>query len=331
MAASIEQLNQSLAELDKQVAELGETLRQTYASYLDALQKNARQQLILAAYHVCTEGFPEEFLRLSVSQREMLQSDVRSIARQAATQLTQLPTLGEVAALPSFRIQSLEEDSDLLEESFMVEDRQSRAEKFHDDDDDDDADDDESEAENEAETKEDPAQELAALLAEVASAVASQRPPSPIDQWLNWQDYVERSTRQTLRQLSHQINQVLQRASLISPNLPDAVLEAASRAEGAETMGKLPHVVQMLVEGPGSSPEKREKSSKRPANLMHVVAVQLRLAELEFNDAETMVWRRKLREVTQRMKALGRDYRKRQRQRSIAEAQVAWRSTWIND
>ncbi|MGI0493735.1 hypothetical protein ACN4EG_18290 [Alkalinema pantanalense CENA528] len=324
MAASIEQLNQSLAELDKQVADLGETLRQTYGSYLDALQKNARQQLILAAYHVCTEGFPEEFLRLSVSQREMLQSDVRSIVRQAAVQLTQLPTLGEVAALPSFRIQSLEEHSDLLENSFMVEERE-----MDDDDDDDDGDDDNGD--EGPDQAGDATQELAALLAEVASVMASHRPPSPIDQWLNWQEHVERSTRQTLRKLSHQINQVLQRAGLISPNLPDAVLEAASRAEGAETMGKLPHVVQMLVEGPGSSPEKPEKSSKRPANLMHIVAVQLRLSELEFNDPETMVWRRKVRELTQKMKMLGREYRKRQRQRSVAEAQVAWRSTWIND
>lgn len=322
MAASIEQLNQSLAELDKQVAEVGETLRQTYGGYLDALQKNARQQLILAAYHVCTEGFPEEFLRLSVSQREMLQSDVRSIVRQAAAQLTHLPTLGEVAALPSFRIQSLEEESDLLEESFIVEERETDEENDENDDDEDD---------EVSEKAGDATQELAALLAEVASVMASQRPPSPIDQWLSWQEHVERSTKQTLRKLSHQINQVLQRAGLISPNLPDAVLEAASRAEGAETMGKLPHVVQMLVEGPGSSSEKREKSSQRPANLMRVVAVQLRLSELEFNDAETMVWRRKVRELTQQMKALGREYRKRQRQRSIAEAQVAWRSTWIND
>ena len=70
---------------------------------------------------------------------------------------------------------------------------------------------------------------------------------------------------------------------------------------------------------------------QRIPTLTHVTALQIRLAEVEFHDPLLMRWRRSLREHTLELQSLTREYRKYQRKRSVAEAQVAWRSTWLND
>lgn len=304
MAASIEQLNQSLAELDNQVAELGDRLRQTYADYLEALQKATQQQLILACYHICTEGYPDEFLHLSVSDRQTLQATLRKTAKQVAPAFQQLLLLqiGDADLVPE----------ELTEEEFEVQAEDQNLE--------------------EADEEDDPAQELASLLAGVAAAVATKRPPNPVDRLGAWQEAIERSIRRVLHQASYEANQVLRDAGILPNALPNPVLDAAARSDNPEQANRVSHVVQMLVEAPTpSSPEMKEPPSKRPPNLIHVIAVQLRLSELEFKDTTVMVWRNRVRELTQKMKILNREYRKRQRQRAIAEAQVAWRSTWINE
>ncbi|MEB3295525.1 MAG: hypothetical protein VKJ24_20420, partial [Synechococcales bacterium] len=72
-------------------------------------------------------------------------------------------------------------------------------------------------------------------------------------------------------------------------------------------------------------------SSDASSALIHVIAVQLRLSDLEFNDTPLMTWRNQIRELGYQIQALEQEYRKRQRQKAVAEAQVAWRSTWTAD
>ncbi len=62
-----------------------------------------------------------------------------------------------------------------------------------------------------------------------------------------------------------------------------------------------------------------------------MIALQLRLSELEFNDPILMRWRSRLRQLGDKTQRLIQEYRKYQRKRLTAEAQVAWRSTWLND
>jgi hypothetical protein len=46
-----------------------------------------RQQLILASYHLCTQGYPEPFLSLPFSARQQLQQAIRKLGQNAAEQL----------------------------------------------------------------------------------------------------------------------------------------------------------------------------------------------------------------------------------------------------
>lgn len=84
MARAVEQIEQDIAALEEVVSAIAVELRSAYASYLKALGQAMRQQLILASYHLCTQGYPKAFLGLSFSQRQQLQQAIRKLGQQAA-------------------------------------------------------------------------------------------------------------------------------------------------------------------------------------------------------------------------------------------------------
>lgn len=390
MAASVEQLKKALAELDRQVTELELQLQKVYQNYLAALQQAVQRQLVLASYHICTEGNPEGFLQLSVSDRQTLQERIRQLGKEGQQRLesalhpeNDLPEPPIDVPNPSFPAQILPPQAtpaqppmpftaQLASTAFL----QSQHQDALDEDDGEDEDEadrslqehlDQEHLDQEHFSHGQPSHEqlsherlsqllgtqlnksadpnvtgeveneLEALLAKVAAVMGSRQPNTPVDRLLNWQEGVERSLRQTLRQLSHRTNQSLQKANILDPKLPDQVLEVAAKAEGTEATSKVPNIVQMLVEatvpGKGRWKTKEPKAAvpKPPSALIHVMAVQLRLSDLEFHDPSLMTWRNQLRELGYQIQAIGQEYRKRQRQKAIAEAQVAWRSTWTQD
>ncbi len=72
------------------------------------------------------------------------------------------------------------------------------------------------------------------------------------------------------------------------------------------------------------------RSHRRTANVTHLVALQLRLTEIEFTDSTTSAWRSKLRAKLMKLKKLAQLYKRKQRQRAIAEAEAAWRACWFD-
>ena len=398
MTGLVEQLTQKLASLDRQTDELKAKLDLTYDSYLHVLERVLRQQVLLACYHICTEGYPEDFVKLSMTQRYDLQKHIKTIAKDIGSALTKLlidPPSPPVQQSSFFsmtpdRFMPDEDASDgetftmgldpsvlsQFSAGFSISRVEAIGEIFEDDDDeiDDDDDSDEVDESDDDESDEEPsgqrsmteadARELQAILAQVAAAITSKEPKTPVDRVLSWQDGIERTIQDKLCQAAYQINQALKNAQLIPTKVPDRALEAASRADG-DGATDIPHVIQMLVElgrvesksdksdnasdddddSSGESKNRRstDSSSNIPADrkqrssmqriptLTHVTALQIRLAEVEFQDPLLMRWRRSLREHTLELQSLTREYRKYQRKRSVAEAQVAWRSTWLND
>jgi hypothetical protein len=404
MTGLVEQLTQKLASLDRQTDELKAKLDLTYDSYLHVLERVLRQQVLLACYHICTEGYPEDFVKLSMTQRYDLQKHIKTIARDSGSALTKLLTDPPSPPVQPSSVFSMTPDRFMPDEDvsdgetftmgldpsvlsqfsagFSISRVEAIGEFFEDDDEiDDDSDDDDSDEVDESddeESDEEPtgqrsmteadARELQAILAQVAAAITSKEPKTPVDRVLSWQDGIERTIQDKLCQAAYQINQALKNAQLIPTKVPDRALEAASRADG-DGATDIPHVIQMLVElgrvesksdksenssdkasdddddAAGESKNRRstDSSTNSPADrkqrssmqriptLTHVTALQIRLAEVEFHDPLLMRWRRSLREHTLELQSLTREYRKYQRKRSVAEAQVAWRSTWLND
>lgn len=168
--------------------------------------------------------------------------------------------------------------------------------------------------------------ELEALLddSEPEFETTLEPPLTPLEALTIWQDRLERSILKALKSTSSAANVLLQEVEILPKRIPQPVLDAAT----PEGTAPGPNLLNVLVD----ASERSSNADKPPAlnALMHIVAVNLRLAELEFNDPALMTWRNKLRELKKQFQTQARDYQKKRREYVIAEAQLVWKSTWSN-
>ena len=99
MARSLDQISADLDKLDSSTQDLDQTLQTVYQNYLNVVGLAVKRQLVLATYHLCTQTYPEEFVALTVPQREKLQSDLRQLASQGEAQINQLGQIKNVTDL----------------------------------------------------------------------------------------------------------------------------------------------------------------------------------------------------------------------------------------
>ena len=155
---------------------------------------------------------------------------------------------------------------------------------------------------------------------------------------------LERQLRSILQTLSSLANYLLKQAHVL-PDLPEMVIAAAAEAEAGESGQNTPNLLNVLVEmgSERTQNETNKEDSKHPeaketlndddpeSSMTHLVAINLRLADIEFADAHTALWRSKLQEALARLKRLGSRYQKLQREKAQAEAEHAWRATWFEE
>ncbi|BAB76489.1 hypothetical protein ACN23B_24035 [Anabaena sp. FACHB-709] len=277
MGRAIERIEQDIAALQEAIQAIASELHSAYASYLGALGQALGKQLILASYHLCTQGYPENFLKLSLNQRQQLQQGIRKLGKQAAEKL--------LVQLMSQEIEGDEED------------------------------------EGDAEVGEEEELTSAAEVAQVYVLDIS----NPVV-LAKWQQYIEEETQRTLRKVSHETNVLLQKAQVLPQKLPEPILEAAAAASEAsgEMMPGPPNLLNLVIEIENEQDE--EESS-----LTQITTVNLRLGEIEFADPTLSSSRKQIRHILGKLNQLGREYQKKQRERSIAEAEAAWRSSWYED
>lgn len=84
MGRAIERIEQDIAVLQEAIQAIASELHSAYASYVGILGQALGKQLILASYHLCTQGYPENFLKLSLNQRQQLQQSIRKLGKQTA-------------------------------------------------------------------------------------------------------------------------------------------------------------------------------------------------------------------------------------------------------
>ncbi|HIK19067.1 MAG TPA: hypothetical protein IGS53_27805 [Leptolyngbyaceae cyanobacterium M33_DOE_097] len=309
MVISLTQIEKDLAKLDQAVVHLSEEMQAAYSDYLNRLGTATQKQLVMAAYQVCTEGYPEQFLKLTAGQREDLQKIVRQLAKQIREELmAQLyPPTVEVAleverpqpdALLSQILQQAHAELQ-VELPELVSDVQLRSE---------------------SETQPSP---------EPPPSEPRSLTPAPL---ARWQQNLEQAIMNELQTASHAVNRTLQQATILPNKLPEPLLEAASKAEASDIGGGKPNLLNLLVEArqPTAESESVPDEPKR-AGLVHIVAVNLRLAEIEFADVPLGAARTQIRQLQAQLKKLGQDYQKKQKERAIAQAQAAWRTSWYED
>lgn len=263
--ATVEQIDRDIAVIEEAVNAIATELDSAYISYLTALGQAVEKQLMLATYHLCTQGYPQQFVSLSLNERQQLQQKIRKLGQQAAEQLLE---------------HTKPEDS--LEFSFLQE-------------------------------------------AELAPA-KQERFTNPIE-LVKWQQQVEKAIASTLKMLSSQSNSVLQQARMLPDKLPlTPLLEAATSSIEAtpEAINGPPNLLNLLVETDSDreSPE---------STVTQVTAIHLRLVEIEFADATVRSGRNQIRNLLAKVSKIEREYQKKQRERDVAEAEAAWRSSWFEE
>jgi hypothetical protein len=327
MGKTVAHLTDSMQALEVRSRELGAQLHQAYEDYLNAVGHALGQQMIMASYFVCTESYPDRFLKLGNHQRQILQDTLRAAGKQITPDLQAL--LRDPASPDALK----QPESDRpFPPPIQAEEAASLEE------------------------------ELKALLSmDTLLDLPQAMKPAPkndVERLGIWQQTLERDIQRVIRQVSQQTNQVLQKFDILPQQIPAPVLEAAAMAEGGES-NRNPHVVKLTLEAVDprdmladlEAREEREehegKESKRrrkrdgqgltgghrstPSAVLSIVAVQLRLSELEFKDSTVMGHRNRLRESLEKMRSIGQEYQRLDQECTIVKAQDAWRSTWFNE
>ncbi|QLE49346.1 hypothetical protein FD724_15390 [Nostoc sp. C057] len=278
MARAIERIERDIAALKEAIRAIAVELQTAYASYLNTLGLAVRKQLILASYHLCTQGYPENFLHLSLNQRQQLQQAIRKLGQVAAEQL-----------LTSIKSEEVGLDKG-----------------------------DEDEENQEVTSSE--------LLDTSNSQSFTADTSNPIE-LVKWQQNLEEVTQDILKKVSHDANVLIQKSGVLPKKLPEPILAAAAAAASeasAEVMPGPPNLLNLVI-------EIENEQQSEDSGLTQIMAINLRLGEIEFADVTLSSERRQIRSILVQLNKLGREYQKKHRERAIAEAEAAWRASWFED
>jgi hypothetical protein len=144
---------------------------------------------------------------------------------------------------------------------------------------------------------------------------------------------LEHFVTEILQGASQASNRLLQQADVLPKQLPEPVFAAAAKAgEAAEAPpAGHPNLLKLLVEVAEKPTEDEEEEDDNRLPVTPLVAVHLRLSDLEFANPTLSAWRSKLRSTLKQLEGLARKYQKKQQQLAIAEAESAWRSSWYDE
>ena len=369
MARGLERIERDIVALEEAIRAIALEIQGAYASYLTTLGQAVRQQLILASYHLCTQGYPEKFISLSLNKRQQLQQGLRKIGKQGAEQLlAQIQSKEEgleeqenfVASVPGVDPHAMEtsvtvppllattanpeenqtNSQQLVEPSFseisptaMVPPREdfsppiamvppplfASTEQF-------------ISEESGSETIE-PAEKGAGNEQNDSPGDRhdgfKRQHPKPLDtskpiEVAKWQRHLEMTTQQTLKTVSSQSNFLLQNAGILPKKVPEPILEAATAISeaSAEMMPGPPNLLNLVIE---------IETGQQDSIPTRIVAINLRLGEIEFADSVLSSKRKQIRQILVQLNKLGLEYQKRQQEKSIAQAEAAWRASWFDD
>ncbi|KST69112.1 hypothetical protein [Mastigocoleus testarum] len=379
MARGIERIEQDITSLEEVIEGIGEELQEVYGGYVENLGKSVSKQLILAIYHLCTQGYPDNFLKLSLNQKQKLQQNIRKLGQRSDSELKELLKVDdeedeedgeyekENADEEKIQIEEIS-DEQILEittdgnikitadlplteaELAAAMDSIAKAARDKTEEEKNKAENNDKEQDKSESVKEsgelsevrldevvlvnasiaDKAMDLFAAARNAASKYPSK--PKTLDtsnpvELAKWQQYLELSLQQLLRVVSRDANRILQKSRILPKKLPPSLLEAAAASSeaSAEIMPGPPNLLNLAIE------IESEQKSDSSRGLMKIMAVNLRLGEIEFADTELSAKRKKIRNISSRLAKVGREYQKIQRELSVAKAEAAWRSSWYED
>jgi hypothetical protein len=327
MTSASQRIEEEVQQLAEAIAQVVGELENTYEDYLKGLGQALRQQLIHAAYHICTQVYPGEFLKLSFSQREKLQQ-----------------------ALIKMAIATQQEFLDLLSVDLSQQKDKEDLDDLFDDEDEDDDDQDQEDHKND----DDPENEHHDLAEKLLSVIEEQinhnhpdenhpdahhtdtptheesseqsREKTNLSQLIKWQKQTEKAIAKILTNLSIQANHLLYKNRVLPNHLPERLVERAVRMEPNESaIAGIPHLLNIVVEMERDEDDEDKKITR-------LVAIYLRLSEVEFNDKTMNAsrLRQQIKNISSKLQTMAQDQEKKQRKLSTIQAEDAWRASWYD-
>jgi hypothetical protein len=322
MARSIEQIQKEIDALEDIVNNIAIELQVAYRSYLTILVEALSKQLILASYQICTQIYPDCFLKLSFNRRQKLQQDLKKIGQEVGENLLKIteesiepaPLTSKTKNLIEQMLESLSFSGDSEQGNFLEISEEAKAFFLRDeppmslDDPENDSDKDDDNSMTEIEQK-----------ASDSKKPDSIRNPKDLVQWYK---QIEKKIEQGVETLSRKSNHKLKEAAILSSQLPNKFLDVAIQAsESSESMTGPPNLLNLLLEV--ESADSSEKS-----NVNQITVVCLRLPEIEFSDPVLSNQRHQIRNILSKLIKIQRQYQQKQKEMAIAEAETAWRASW---
>jgi len=308
MVREIQDIEQDLNDLETQVDTIAEKLEQIYQDYTETLGDTLKQQLVFSVYQICTQEYPNGFLNLSLSQQQGLQRKIRELAEQAKENL-QLG--GEV--LQKMDFQTDNEESDESDES---DENQLLSEQW------------------ETFSKDEDNQDLLKELLDSNEQNSNVEAPSETqanspENLLNWSKLQEDAIAMILENVSSQANETLRKTGILPKEFPKEMIDAALQAEGAGSMShNAPGVIHLMLELERKNQQQKNENSN---DVIQLAIIRLRVGEMEFAAPSLNMKRRELRQLGQQLQQLQEQYNKLTKERAIAQAELAWRSSWQQD
>lgn len=315
MSSNLKQVEKQLAAIEQSSKALANELHQIFVNYLKALGNAVKKQLILASYYLCTQGYPEAFLSLSFKEKQELQSAIRQNALSAVQDLSILLTL-------SLRVQQNLSNQIQANEVEIESNYANILDNFLD--------------RNSAKLKINDASELLEENDENNENHWAGLELNNPEQIAEWHKTLEQGIIEILRTTSRKTNEVLQGYKILPPNLPDIpdiLLELGAKTAGYnEPMVNWPNIANLTVEiGNDNNGEKSSNKENKSLDVVKILKINLRLSDIEFADPLLMAKRNQIRELSQRLNSLVKEYEKKQKERMIAEAEAAWRASWFEE
>lgn len=330
MLGHVEHIEQDIAAIEAKTTAIAKDFSSQYEDYLTELRRAVRHQVGALCHYLCTQVHPESFLKLTFDQRRELLSQIQQLTQFADRQLT-LPQL----LAPKDSPDSRESESNRPQQATASVANQILDPKLSDpapiaddllvDELDYEDLDDYEDLVNEFAPPAEPRIELrldqVPTLPETARDFADLRLDTPAGQ-LHWQESLDHNIVQVLRSLSQSATKLLDDTNILSSPLPDVIGSSNDPSETTEIVSNPPNLVSLVMESKG-----RDKARK-PESRVQIVAIYLRLSDLEFQDTSLMARRNVLRGTQQHLQTLAQTYSKRLRDRSIAQAEALWQANW---
>jgi hypothetical protein len=292
MSRSLTGIEEKISKIETDTTEFFQEFQHFYRQYLKLLSYCIEQQLILAAHHICTEIYPDAFLRLTFNQRQRLQDRLRKLGREFESDLFAfLKNQAELLIEPEESAENL--SSEILEAEEI--ESQPKAVPLNT------ANPDEllhwsrSVEYGVRETLEKISKEANSLLR--GAAILSNAIPAKVLEMA-----VEAEESGIGMNRSGQ------------PNILNLLIEATAVSE--------------LDNDDENDDDDDDDEMPNPSSITKITAIHLRLAEIEFGDPNLSHARKQLRDFLEKLGKLRKQYRQLKQEYLTVEAKNAWRSSW---